>query len=50
MGGLVSQCGVMGGRNWLRNVHRRRQKEREDGKGDRQSTDRIRMTDRDTDR
>ena len=51
VGGLVSGCGAMGGGEiWSRNVHRQRQKEREDGKGDRQSTARIIMTDRDTDR
>ena len=47
--GRVSERDVLGGRVRSRNEHRRRQKEQEDGKGDRQSTERIRMTDRDTD-
>ena len=45
--GLVSECGAMGGGIWSRNVYRRRQTKREDGKRQTE-TDRIRMTDRDT--
>ena len=48
VGDLVSKCGVMRGEIRSRNVPRRRQKGWEDGKGDRQSTEIIRLTDRDT--
>ena len=49
MGGLVSECGVMGGGICSGNVHRRRQKKRKYEKRQIEA-DRIIMTDRDTDR
>ena len=48
--GLVSECGAMGGGIWSRNVPGRRQRNVKAERDIQRQTNRIRMTDRDTER